>query len=72
MKHKPVAHCPSCGHTLSYEEIKSLWGTATNALRTTFRGGRQGGRPPSPDRCPCGAMTRGRAAKRKHVCEKTS
>ena len=28
----------------------------------------KGGRPPSRDRCPCGAMTRTRAAKRQHVC----
>jgi hypothetical protein len=28
----------------------------------------QGGRPPDPDRCPCGAMTRKRAAQRNHRC----
>jgi hypothetical protein len=26
------------------------------------------GRPPDPNRCPCGAMTVARAAKRKHKC----
>jgi hypothetical protein len=27
-----------------------------------------GGRPPDPDRCPCGIMTRARAQKRGHKC----
>jgi hypothetical protein len=27
-----------------------------------------GGRPPSPDRCPCGIFTRKRAAQRNHRC----
>ncbi|CAB4140439.1 hypothetical protein UFOVP398_38 [uncultured Caudovirales phage] len=26
------------------------------------------GRPKNPDRCPCGAMTKARAIKRRHVC----
>ena len=29
-----------------------------------------GGRPPSPDRCPCGEFTRERAAKRNHKCSR--
>jgi hypothetical protein len=31
--------------------------------------GIKGGRPKVQDRCPCGAMTKDRAAKRNHVCE---
>lgn len=36
--------------------------------RSRKSGGSNGGRPRSKDRCACGAMTRERARKRRHVC----
>lgn len=34
-----------------------------------FGEGKREGRPRSADRCPCGAMTKARAAKRNHRCK---
>lgn len=59
--------CPHCEHKLTPEEVKTLWGRYTANLRTVHRGGKEG-RPRSKRRCPCGAMTRDRAAKRNHQC----
>jgi hypothetical protein len=52
-------------------ELLAEAGRRSAALRETRSGGRNGGRPPSTNRCPCGAMTADRAAKRKHVCVET-
>ena len=65
-KPKAVAHCPNCEHGLTYDEIKSLWGKATQSRRTTYGAG--SGRPKLEDRCPCGKMGKERAALRRHVC----
>jgi hypothetical protein len=42
--------------------VKLAWKKKPMSKRTNQ------GRPRDPDRCPCGAMTRTRAAQRKHVC----
>ena len=63
-----VAECPCCEHSLTFEQVKSLWGKATSAQRKTHSGGKDG-RPRSADRCPCGVMTKARAAQRRHVCQ---
>ncbi len=42
---------------------------AASKARKTFGAGP--GRPRSPDRCPCGAMTARRAALRRHICSPT-
>jgi len=41
---------------------------ALQALRKTKTGGRNGGRPRTAPRCPCGAMTAARAKQRNHRC----
>jgi hypothetical protein len=51
---------------------RKRWKGTTKAERREFgRWAAQqgGGRPRSADRCPCGAMTRARAAKRNHRCQ---
>jgi hypothetical protein len=50
------------GKPIGAERARELAG-----MRRTF--GRGKGRPPSQDRCPCRAMTRERAEKRRHKCE---
>jgi len=55
------------------EETVSERMSRINGLRKTRSGGAGGprpgaGRPPSPDRCTCGLMTRARAIKRRHQC----
>ena len=57
-----------CGHQIAQDDLLRLAGAAMAAKRRTKTGGRNGGPPKSPDRCPCGAMTRSRAAKRGHRC----
>jgi hypothetical protein len=51
---------------------RKRWKGTTKAERSEFgrRAATQGGgRPRSTDRCPCGALTRARAAKRNHRCQ---
>ncbi len=60
-----MPHCPRCKRTLTDQEVRSIWASRNRALRTPTHAG---GRPKSPDRCPCGAMTRERAEKRGHRC----
>jgi hypothetical protein len=43
---------------------------AMAAQRKTHSGG-AAGRPRDPHRCPCGIMTKYRAARRRHVCHVT-
>jgi hypothetical protein len=51
---------------------RKRWKGTTKAERSEFgrwAAAQGGGRPRSADRCPCGAMTRARAAKRNHRCQ---
>ena len=57
-----------CGHTIPEADLLRLAGAAMAAKRATKSGGRNGGRPRTADRCPCGEMTRARAEKRGHRC----
>lgn len=49
-------------------EMPTTAAAALNALRRTKTGGRNGGRPRTAPRCPCGAMTLKRAKQRNHRC----
>jgi hypothetical protein len=69
-KEKTSVTCPHCEGKLSGEEIRSMWGQYTSAKVVNHVAGP--GRPRSAKRCPCGAMTRERAQKRKHVCSPPS
>lgn len=44
-------------------------GALLQAMRKNRRGGGGKGRTPLLNRCPCGAMTAARAAKRGHKCQ---
>lgn len=57
-----------CGHTLPEAEILRLAGQVRSALRTTKSGGRNGGRPATARRCPCGRFPMYRKPK-KHECQ---
>lgn len=58
--------CPHCGHKLTSDQIRSLWGRFRASLRVTVTPGP--GRPRTKLRCTCGAMTVERAEKRNHKC----
>lgn len=49
-------------------ELPTTAAAALNALRRTKTGGRNGGRPRTAPRCPCGQMTLMRAEQRNHRC----
>jgi len=51
--------------TASDAALKSAWAARCSSMVKK----RSGGPKFSTDRCPCGLMTRDRAAKRKHKCE---
>jgi hypothetical protein len=57
--------CPHCSKPLTEAQIKRIWASYTGSKQTPHAGP---GRPPKGSRCPCGAMTRDRAAKRGHKC----
>lgn len=58
-----------CGHQLPEADLLRLAGQITGKRRQGKPAGRNGGRPLSANRCPCGAMTISRAASRNHKCE---
>lgn len=58
--------CPHCGHNLTSDQIRSLWGRFRASFRVTATPGP--GRPRTKLRCACGAMTVERAEKRNHKC----
>lgn len=53
-------------------ELPTTAAAALNALRRTKTGGRNGGRPRTAPRCPCGQMTLKRAEQRNHRCAAAS
>jgi hypothetical protein len=54
--------------SIRWEQPKNPAAVALQALRKTKTGGRNGGRPKTAQRCPCGAMTLKRAEQRNHRC----
>ncbi len=60
----------TCGHNHTEEEILSAAGRIyASRRRHVVTPGAGPGRPRSADRCPCGAMTKARAAARGHRCQ---
>lgn len=49
-------------------ELPTTAAAELQALRRTRTGGRNGGRPRTAPRCPCGEMTLNRAKQRNHRC----
>ncbi len=64
-----MPECPHCRHPLTEVEIKTAWASLTQSKRITKTGGRNGGRPPEKDRCPCGLYSVKTAEARRHKCE---
>lgn len=65
MNYKPTWDLSTIPDDLIIQEA----GRRRAAMRQTYSGGRNGGRPPVTKRCPCGAMTKQRAKLRNHLCE---